>query len=80
MFKRWSNQKIQFWSLFFILGGVLLYLIVALLHTSLTCIDDKGCILERCVLETFNEEYTNLIDIASNTNKECRYILGSTQD
>ena len=80
MFKRWSNESIQFWSLFFILGGVLLYLTVALLQTSLTCIDEKGCILERCVLETFNEEYTNLIDIAGNTNRECRYILGSTQD
>lgn len=78
MFKRWSNEKIQFWTLFLILGGVLLYLIVALLHTSLTCIDDKGCILERCVMETFNEDYVNLIDIASTVSTDCRYILGST--
>ena len=80
MFSRWSNQKIQFYSLFFVLGGILLTLMLFSLQVSLRCIDENGCIMEHCVLDKFNDKYTDVIDVNAETHSDCRYKLGSTQD
>jgi len=57
---------------------MLFYLMVLLLKTSLTCVDDKGCLREHCVLINFNEDYKTLIDTSVSKNPDCRYALGST--
>ena len=78
MFKLWSNQKIQFYTLFGVLGGLTFYLLIATLQVSLTCVDSKGCILEHCTMQKFNDEYKTIIELQ--TEKiDCPYALGSTR-
>ena len=79
MFKRWSNQRVQYCTLFFVLGGLSLYLLIMTLETSLTCIDDKGCLLEHCIFDKFNDEYKTIIDISLSKNKNCPYALGTSR-
>ena len=64
MFKRWSNQKVQFCTLFLVLGGLSLYLLIITLKMSLTCVDAEGCLLEHCTFENFSEDYKTIIDIS----------------
>ena len=45
----------------------------------MTCVDEKGCILEHCTLESFNAEYRTLIDLEQAKQGNCPYILGSTR-
>lgn len=78
MFKRLSNQKIQFYSLLAILGAIFFFLMVMLLKQSLTCVDDKGCLLLHCVETPFHEDYVTLIETSIDKNSDCRYQLGTT--
>ena len=80
MFSRWSNEKIQFYTLVCILGGMLIYLMVHLLNVSIRCVDEYGCLLERCALNHFSAEYATIIDISLSQNKECPYARGSTRN
>ena len=79
MFKRWSNQRTQFCTLFFVLGGLTVYLLLVTLKTSLTCVDDEGCLLEHCTFVKFSDEYKTLIDISLSQNKNCPYALGTSR-
>ena len=36
--------------------------------------------MEHCVLDKFNDKYTDVIDVNAETHSDCRYKLGSTQD
>ena len=71
MFQRWSNQKVQFYSLLVILGGILVILTLATLTSSLSCIDENGCLIYSCIYHRFSEEYVTLIDISINNNPKC---------
>ena len=78
MFKRWSNQKIQFYTLLVILGGILITLTVTTLESSLRCIDEQGCLIYSCVMHRFTEEYQTLIDLSINNNPKCCWKRYST--
>ena len=69
----------QFCTLFFVLGGLSLYLLIMTLNTSLTCVDELGCLLEHCVFENFSEEYKTIIDIALSKRSDCPYALGTSR-
>lgn len=79
MFKRWSNQHVQYYTLFFTLGGLSIYLLLMTIQTSLTCVDPKGCLLEHCTFENFSEEYKTIIDISHGKSKGCPYALGTSR-
>ena len=80
MFSRWSNEKVQFYTLACILGGMLIYLMIQLLEVSIRCVDEYGCLLERCALNVFSTEYANIIDVSLSQNKECPFRRGSTRN
>ena len=80
MFKRWSNQSIQFCTLLLTLGAMLLYISVMILQASLSCVDSDGCLQQNCVDFNFKDDYKTLIDTSVSNNQNCRYILGSTRE
>ena len=80
MFTRWSNQKIQFWTLLAILGSILIGLLLSTLATSLTCVDEEGCLLQHCALYLFSDEYETLLDVSISRNPKCCYNTGSARN
>ena len=61
----------QFYTLLVILGGILVILTLATLTSSLSCIDENGCLIYSCTYHRFSEEYVTLIDISINNNQKC---------
>ena len=59
---------------------MLIYLMVALLEVSIRCVDEYGCLLERCALNHFSAEYAAIIDISLGQNKDCPFRRGSTRN
>ena len=41
------------------------------LRTSLTCIDEQGCLIYNCIYHRFTDEYKTLIDLSLNNNPKC---------
>ena len=80
MFTRLSNQKIQFLTLLLVLGGLLFYITIVTLQTSLICVDDEGCLLEHCTMNAFSQDYKTIIEIATAQNGNCPYKLGTTRN
>ena len=80
MFTRWSNQKIQFWTLLAILGSILIALLLNVLKTSLTCVDEEGCLLQHCTFYSFTEQYKTILDISISKNSNCCYGPGSRRN
>ena len=73
MFARLSSEKIQYTTLcsFFVLALLVVALLV--LQTSLTCVDEKGCLLEHCQSFRFKSEYRDIIDQSVSGNAQCLY-------
>ena len=67
MVTRASNQTIQYTTLFYFFSAMLIYFMLTVLKTSITCVDSQGCLLEHCQKVKFKQDYNTLIEEASET-------------
>ena len=74
MTTRLSNQKIQYNTLLLFFSFVIIYFMLAVLKTSVSCIDSQGCLLKHCKDVYFLEVYRNKINDARAVNPAaCMY-------
>ena len=71
MFKRWSNQQVQYYALLVFFTVLLTGLTLQVLRSSLECVDERGCKLARCKDFNFKMEYHDLINASSAANGDC---------
>ena len=70
MVTRLSNQKVQYNTMLVFFSVVIIYFMLAVLQTSLACVDANGCLLEHCQEVNFKQEYKELLDAQRNNNAE----------
>lgn len=70
---RQSNQKVQYYSLAVFLSVLMIVLTFFLLHNSISCVDENGCLYEHCVDRRFNKDFTKIIKMSQ--TDECRFKL-----
>lgn len=51
-----------------------------ILKTSLTCIDERGCLNQHCIQYYHQPDYATLIDLSSGQNSECCWADGNARN